>query len=369
MRVLHFYRTFYPASYGGIEQVIYQICHGGESRGIFAEVLTLGSRERVGDTVFDTIPVHYAKTQFRIGGAEISASAIGRFRDLAEKADLLHYHFPWPMADVAHLVASGGKPSVLTYHSDIVRQIRLYRIYRPLMNVFLRRIDRIVATSPNYLQTSPVLAQYRDKTSVIPIGLDEDNYPAPDAGRLAYWRSRLPSPFFLFVGMLRYYKGLHILLDALKGSAASVVIVGAGPIESELKEHARREGLGNVSFLGAIPDEDKFALLTLCYGVVFPSHLRAEAFGVSLLEGAMYGKPMISSEIGTGTSHVNVGGVTGLVVPPGDSAALRVALARLLDEPGLAQQMGSNARARYLELFQAEQMCAAYAALYSAVLR
>ena len=182
MRVLHFYRTFYPASYGGIEQVIYQICHGCEPRGIFAEVLTLGSRERVGDTVFDTIPVHYAKTQFRIGGAEISASAIGRFRDLAAKADLLHYHFPWPMADVAHLVASGGKPSVLTYHSDIVRQIRLYRIYRPLMNVFLGRIDRIVATSPNYLQTSPVLAQYRDKTSVIPIGLDEANYPAPDAG-------------------------------------------------------------------------------------------------------------------------------------------------------------------------------------------
>ena len=369
MRVLHFYRTFYPASYGGIEQVIYQLCQGCEARGIFAEVLTLGSGERVGDTVFDTIPVHYAKTQFRIGGAEISASAIGRFRELADRADLLHYHFPWPMADVAHLLASTGKPSVLTYHSDIVRQIRLYRIYRPLMHVFLRQVDRIVATSPNYLQTSPVLAQFRDKTSVIPIGLDEHNYPAADAALLAHWRSRLPSPFFLFVGMLRYYKGLHILLDALKGSGANVVIVGAGPIESELKEHARREGLGNVTFMGAIPDADKIALLTLCYGVVFPSHLRAEAFGVSLLEGAMFGKPMISSEIGTGTSHVNVGGVTGLVVPPGDAAALRGALARLLDEPALAQQMGRNARARYLELFQAEQMCASYAELYRFVLR
>ena len=110
-------------------------------------------------------------------------------------------------------------------------------------------------------------------------------------------------------------------------------------------------------------------MLTLCYGVVFPSHLRAEAFGVSLLEGAMFGKPMISSEIGTGTSHVNVGGVTGLVVPPGDAAALRGALARLLDEPALAQQMGRNARARYLKLFQAGQMCASYAELYRSVLR
>lgn len=61
-------------------------------------------------------------------------------------------------------------------------------------------MDRIVATSPNYLQTSPVLAQYRDKTSVIPIGLDEANYPGPDAGRTAYWRARLAVPFFLFIG-------------------------------------------------------------------------------------------------------------------------------------------------------------------------
>ncbi|PKD78411.1 glycosyltransferase, partial [Escherichia coli] len=107
------------------------------------------------------------------------------------------------------------------------------------------------------------------------------------------------------------------------GANYPIVIVGAGPIESELREQAQNLGLKNVHFLGALPDEDKSALLTLSYGIVFPSHLRSEAFGISLLEGAMYRKPMISSEIGTGTTFINVNDQTGLVIPPSDPSALR----------------------------------------------
>lgn len=368
MRVLHFYRTFLPASFGGIEQVIYQLCLGCEAFDIHSEVLTLGRDRGVSLELYDTFPVHYAKTLFSVGGAEISVSIIRRFSELAANADVLHYHFPWPMADIVHLAASHDKPSVLTYHSDIVRQIRLYYFYRPLMHAFLKRVDAIVATSPNYLATSPVLARYRAKTRVIPIGLNPASYPAASVDRLAHWRERLPGRFFLFVGVLRYYKGLHILLDAARGAPYRVVIVGAGPIEDELKAHARRDAIDNVVFLGAIPDEDKVALLRLCYAVVFPSNLRAEAFGVSLLEGAMNGKPMISSEIGTGTSHVNVDGVTGFVVPPGDARALRAAMDRLIDAPALAASLGEGARARYLELFQAGQMCEAFAELYHELL-
>lgn len=101
-------------------------------------------------------------------------------------------------------------------------------------------------------------------------------------------------------------------LDAVQGTDYPVVIVGSGPVEAELKAHASRLGLRIVHFLGALPDEDKVALLRLCYAVVFPSHLRSEAFGISLLEGAMYGKPLISSEISTGTSYINVSEVFGV---------------------------------------------------------
>jgi glycosyltransferase involved in cell wall biosynthesis len=164
--------------------------------------------------------------------------------------------------------------------------------------------------------------------------------------------------------VLRYYKGLHILLDAVAGSDYPVVIVGAGPIEEELKAHAARLGLKHVMFVGKLDDADKVALLTLCYAVAFPSHLRSEAFGISLLEGAMYGKPMISSEIGTGTSYINIHDETGLVVPPSDPQAFGAAMRTLWDNPALAQAMGKRAEERYQQLFTAERMASSYLALY-----
>ena len=178
------------------------------------------------------------------------------------------------------------------------------------------------------------------------------------------WRASVGDKFFLFVGVLRYYKGLHILLDAVADLDYPVVIVGAGPIEAELKAHALRLGLTHVLFLGVLDDADKVALLTLCYAMVFPSHLRSEAFGISLLEGAMYGKPMISSEIGTGTSYINIHNQTGLVVPPSDARAFRDAMVTLWNNPTLAAAMGVQAEERYRKLFTAERMASNYMALY-----
>ena len=135
-----------------------------------------------------------------------------------------------------------------------------------------------------------------------------------------------------------------------------------------LKRQAARLGLTNVKFVGAVPDDDKIALLALCRGVVFPSHLRSEAFGITLLEGAMFGKPLISCEIGTGSSYVNIDGVTGIVTPPNDPAALRAAMRRLADDAALAEQMGRGARERFDTLFTADHMARSYVALYRKVL-
>ena len=123
--------------------------------------------------------------------------------------------------------------------------------------------------------------------------------------------------------------------------------------------------MSNIHFLGYQSDEDKVALLTLSYAVVFPSHLRSEAFGVSLLEGAMYGKPLISSEIGTGTTYINIADETGLVVPPSDPIELRQAMTHLWEHPEKAAKMGRRAEQRYWQYFTAEQMVKSYAHLYA----
>ncbi|MES2160496.1 MAG: glycosyltransferase family 4 protein [Pseudomonadota bacterium] len=365
MRVLHFYKTYYPDSWGGIEQVIRQLCVGTGRLGVTNEVLTL-TRDRGPTRIeFEGHTVHRMPLDFEIASTGFSFAAIRQLARLAREADVIHYHFPWPFMDLAHFMARIDKPSVVTYHSDIVRQKNLLRVYSPLKRRFLGSIDTIVATSPNYLASSPVLKRFEHKTRTITYGLDKTIYPRPPEALKDQWRARCGERFFLFVGVLRYYKGLHILLDAMANLDYPVVIVGAGPIEQELKLHAQRLGLTHVLFVGAVEELDKVALLELCYAMVFPSHLRSEAFGISLLEGAMYGKPMISSEIGTGTTYINIDNETGLVVPPDDAPAFGAAMRTLWEQPERAAEMGRRAEARYWELFTAETMARNYHALYT----
>ncbi|MDP2804655.1 MAG: glycosyltransferase family 4 protein [Gallionellaceae bacterium] len=368
-RVLHFFKTYYPDSFGGIEQVIFQLCEGTAKFGFKSEVLALSPRAQDIPIKVAGHLVHQASLDIQVASTGFSLSAFGKFAELAKQADIIHLHYPWPFMDIVHFATRHGKPVVVTYHSDIIRQKKLLQLYRPLKNCFLSSVDRIVATSPNYLATSTVLNRFRDKVVEITYGLDKSTYPIPAPELLDDWRSKFGGKFFLFVGMLRYYKGLHILLDAVAGTDYPVVIIGSGPVEDELKEHANRLGLKNIYFLGALPDEDKVALLQLCYAVVFPSHLRSEAFGISLLEGAMYGKPMISSEIGTGTSYINVNGETGLVVEAGNSAAFREAMRYLWENPDSAHQMGLRAEERYWKLFTADRMAESYANLYKELLK
>lgn len=364
IKVLHFFKTYYPDTMGGVEQFIFQLARGGHRNGIESTVLSLS--EHADDQVMqmDGHQACRARTDFQLASTPFSASSFQKFAALATEADIIHYHFPWPFMDLVHFASRVKKPSVVSYHSDIIRQKNLLRLYRPLQRRFLSSVDRIVATSPNYFATSDVLSEFKHKVSVIPIGLDKATYPQPAAERLSYWQTQFTGRFYLFVGVLRYYKGLHILMEAAQGNDYPVVIVGAGPIEAELKAQAAELGLKNMHFLGLLPDEDKVALLALCYGVLFPSHLRSEAFGISLLEGAMYGKPMISSEIGTGTTYINIADETGLVVPPSDPAALRQAMQHLWEHPQQAGEMGKNAEERYWHYFTADKMVDAYAGLY-----
>ena len=368
MRVLHFYKTSMPDTVGGIEQVIFQLCESCAQQGIEGQVLSLSSGPTPPVVQVGHHEVHRAKLDLQFASTGFSLSVFKKFRELAAEADVVNYHFPWPFMDVVHFASGTRKPSVVTYHSDIIRQKTLLKLYRPLMNRFLASADRIVAASPNYLHTSDVLQKFQDKTRVITYGLDKSGYPQPDTARMADWRQKLGDKFFLFVGVMRYYKGLHILLEALQGVDYPVVIVGAGPLEIELHAQAQALGLRNIHFLGRLGDEDKVALLQLSYAIVFPSHLRSEAFGISLLEGAMYGKPMISSEIGTGTSYININNETGLVVPPSNPQAFREAMRTLWENPLLAAQMGAKAEARYRQLFTAEEMGRKWSALYQELL-
>ena len=362
------YKTYYPDNTGGVEAVLRQLMLALKPMGVESRLLVLSPVPNPVRMERPEGQVIRCRTSFEMASNPMSLSALGEFRRQLDWADIVHYQFPWPFGDMLHLLNGGRKPSVVSYQSDIVRQKNLMRLYRPLMRRFLSSVDRVCATSPNYRETSAVLSQLRKRIDIIPNGLDSAMCPSATVEVLERWRARLGHGFFLFVGVLRYYKGLHTLVEASVGVDVPVVIAGSGPERDALEAQARKLGASRVHFLGHVSEEDKSALLQLAGAFVFPSHLRSEAFGMSLVEASMHSKPMISCEIGTGTSYVNLDGVTGLTVPPENSAALRAAMLQLLNDPPKARAMGLAARRRYEENFTGQCMAASYLRLYQELL-
>ena len=368
MRVLHVYRTYFPDSQGGLEEVIRQICINSKPHGVESRVFSLTSEAHPRVVRREEARVYRAHLDVEIASCSMSFRSLKMFRRLVKWADIVHYHFPWPFADLLHFSGAVSKPALVTYHSDIVRQRMLGKVYAPLMHKFLSSVDRIVCTSPNYFATSDVLSGYADDVEIVPIGLNEDSYPIPTQQETADVAEKYGEGFFLFVGVLRYYKGLHILLNAIKDANFRVVIVGSGPTELGLRRQASELGLDNVAFAGSVDEKTKVSLFKLAKCVVFPSYLRAEAFGVTLLEGAMYGKPLISTEVGSGTSHVNIHDATGYVVSPGSAPELRAAMRRIDTNTDATLLLGKRARQRYEQLFTGELMGSRYTRIYRELL-
>jgi rhamnosyl/mannosyltransferase len=358
MRVLHVFKTFWPDTFGGIERTIDTIARATAPHGIDTEVLSLSRKPRKDPGAFNGYRTTKARLDFDVASTGFSREAFSVFREAASRADIVHYHFPWPFMDVLHLSVRHGLPSIVTYHSDVVRQSGLNLLYTPLMRRFLCSMDAIVATSQNYRNSSPVLARYLGKTYIIPIGLDPSAYPTPEPAHLDAIRREYPDGFFFFVGVPRYYKGLDSLVEAARINGKAVIVAGGAE---------RPAAPPNVHFVGAIDEAEKVALFQACTAFVFPSNRRSEAYGLALLEAAMLGRPMISCEIGTGTSYINIDRETGRVVPPDDPNALAGAMEEIADDGVQAGRWGEAARSRYLQMFTAERMGAAYARLYSEV--
>lgn len=365
LKVLHFYKTYYPYTLGGVEQVINQISESCTPYSIKSTVLSLAKNVDSPVSTVGTHEVFFSKTTFDFLSTPFSISAIKQFEKLAQNADIIHYHFPYPFADLLHFIAKVKKPTIVSYHSDIVKQKYALKLYSPLMYKFLDSVNCITVSSPNYAESSIVLKKYKDKLRVIPYGIAENNPENEDL--LEFWKQKVGGKFFLFIGAFRYYKGLHVLIEAASSTNMPVVIVGGGGLEKKLKEKVEHLGLKNIFFVGMVNDADKAALLTLCYAIIFPSCLRSEAFGMTLVEGAMNSKPLISCEIGTGTSYINIHESTGLTVPPFDPVALRKAMIYLWENPTVANKFGENAFLRYKELFTADIMAKKMADLYHEV--
>ena len=369
MRVLHVYKTYYPDSYGGIEQAIRHLANGCAKHSIESEVLTLSSNPKRDRFRFENHFVTQVQTDLEVSSTPFAIGAFKKYRDLASQFDLINFHYPFPFGDMMGLMSGINTPSVATYHSDIIRQRFLKHVYAPVQSVFLNSMDRIICTSDKYLKTSPILQKYKSKTEPVSLGLDKEAFPKATETAVKKWQAKISQPFFLFLGVLRSYKGVSTLVEAAEGLNAQLVIAGGGPQLNSLEKQVADSQLDNVYFTGRIDEDDKAALLELCTALVLPSNLRSEAFGLVQLEAAMRQKPLICTELGTGTSYVNEHENTGLVVPPKNPNALRNAMNFMVYHPTIAQNMGQQAEQRFQKLFTADKMCAEYARIYREVIQ
>jgi rhamnosyl/mannosyltransferase len=366
MRILHVYKDYYPVL-GGIENHIRLLAEGEAARGHRVAVLVTSLTPRT--TVEDRGGVRVIKAgrAATLSSTPISLSLpvyLARLRP-----DITHLHFPYPLGEMAHLLLGRGRPTVITYHSDVVRQQGWLRLYRPFLRQVLRRADRIIATSPHYVASSPYLREVADRCRVIPLGIDVRQFQHADPEAVQALRARFGGPLLLFVGRLRYYKGLSHLLQALQGlPGVRLVVVGEGPMRGTWEAESQALGLGDrVHFVGEVPEEDLPAYYHACDLFVLPADQRSEAFGAVLLEAMASGRPVVSTELGTGTSWVNRHGETGWVVPPGDPEALRAAIQHLLGDEALRQRLG-EAACRWAQEFDVQVLVDRVLALYQEVL-
>jgi glycosyltransferase involved in cell wall biosynthesis len=352
-----------PPHLGGIEVVARHLSEGLVGAGVQVRAVVCNERREHVEEAIGGVKVVRLPRQFSVSSAPVAAGMPGALWSAArgpDSCDILHFHSPYPWGELSFLMARPDVPSVVLYHSDIVRQQRLLAAYGPFLERFLDAIDLVIVSSPQMVRHSPFLAPRMDKCRVVPFGLPLERIAGSREATRRAAELRAPRAgrrIVLFVGRLVYYKGVDVLLRAMADVDADLVLIGDGRLEPELRALARRMGVaGRLTFLPPASEVELAAWYHAADVLCLPSVARSEAFGLVQIEAHAAGTPVVSTDLPTGVPYANLDGVTGLIVAPGDASALAEALRRLLSDDELRARLGAQARARALSEFTISRM-------------
>lgn len=287
--------------------------------------------------------------------------------------DIIHLHFPDPMSHLVSMCMPVSIPRVITWHSDIVKQINLLKLYRPFHRREIMRAQALIApTAAHYNSSSQIPADFpAERRHIIPFGMNYNGLHITPriAERAVQIRDNAQGKLLVFaLGRHVSYKGFHVLIEAMQHTNAYLILGGDGPLTSELMQQVRALGLtAKVQFTGRISDEDLPAYYHACDVFCLPSVTTAEAFGLVQLEAMACGKPVICTQLNNGVNAVNSNGVTGMTVPTNDAPALAHAIDTLTDM-ALRTQLGQQAKAHALGNYSLQAMGVQHLGLYQALL-
>ena len=376
LRVVHLGK-YYPPAPGGIESLVRDLAIAQSNQGMDVSAQVF-HHEPISVTTSENDQgvevVRHARTA-GFARLDYSTHLIDQIRH--SKPDILHLHVPNPSMILA-LLKIGHKfldqtPVIVTYHSDIIRQILRAAAFRPFENRLYRYVSAVCPTSPMYANGSRFLRNNRRLLRPVPLGLNLDRFLNPSTEEILQsheLKQQSNGPIWLACGRLVYYKGFLTAIRALNRtrSKGELWIIGTGPDEGSLRHEVEKLKLTErVKFLGHVPSTVPYYHAAEAFW--FPSNARSEAFGLAQVEAMASGCPVINTDIpNSGVSWVSQDQITGLTVPVGDVDALANAADRLASEPDLRARFSANARRRATEQFDIRVMARRNASVYDSIL-
>lgn len=361
---------FYPPVFGGVEQVAWDISEGlYEYYKLPADVLCVNDKNKT-ETEEHSYHITRAASLGTLYSTSMSFSFINEWRKVKDDYDIVHVHLPNPLAVLAIFIFRTKADIVLHWHSDIVKQKKLLKLFRPLQNWILRRAKKVIVTSPVYGEQSSCLSEYQHKIECIPIGIAADRLKY-DPVLVERIKNQYAGKRIVFsLGRLIYYKGFEFLIEAARELPDDIIVLigGKGELDHTLQALIEKNALQDkVYLLGGVPFSELGSYYQACDLFCLPSIHESEAFGVVQLEAMSFAKPIVSTNIPkSGVAWVNSDGVSGSIVPPADSHALAQGIIKVLNDK---ERLGASAKDRYEKEFTKEKMISHIFSLYQLLSR
>jgi rhamnosyl/mannosyltransferase len=349
---------FYAPWVGGVERIVQLIAESLQEKTAM-QILVCQPKGKGCSELYNGVPVVRASSFGILFSMPVSFSFIHKLRKKSGDTDIMQFHAPFPLGDLACLLSGFKGKVIVWWHSEIISQRILAKMIKPIVYAFLKRADMIIVATENHIKGSNILKNFEAKCKIIPFGLDLNAFKGEVPEK--YLSRKLTAPDnvkLLFVGRMVYYKGIDVLIEAMKNvTGAELFLVGTGVMEGEYTRLARQNNLEEkVHFLGYLDFDQLKAAYSDCDIFVLPSINEVEAFGIVQLEAMYYGKPVINTNLKTGVPLVSIHNETGLTVEPGDTQALAGAIQRLVDDKELRLKLGANTTKRVLEHYTLDKM-------------
>ena len=362
-KILHISKYYYPFS-GGTEQIARDVVLAlkGEYE---QKVIAFNDGKEDKLDIVDGIEVTKCGCFTKIAAQSLSVSYGKHLHKVMKEfnPDIVVFHYPNPFVTALLLreLKNTKAKLVVYWHLDIVRQKYLKLLFAPQNRSLLARADKVIATSPNYIEGSKWLQSVKEKCIVVPNCINVERMtitPEIEKRAAEIRKENKDKTICVAVGRHTENKGFTYLVQASKllDDKFRIFITGKGELTEKLHEEAK--GDTKITFTGRIDDVELKALILASDIFCFPSITKNEAFGLALAEGMYYKKPAVTFTIpGSGVNYVSLDKVTGIEVENRNVEKYADAMRILSKNKELRLKYGKAGKERVENNFLSTQFC------------